>query len=297
MSTQSWSTRLRHDSDATWQEWRDEFITRLNALGSPLVADETNITPGAGARPGTNTEGGYAVYHLGDALHSTAPIYIRFGFGTGPGVTIPRVQATVGTTTDGSGVLGGIVSTIEQIASFLVGETTDTAKQSHFSVNEGFFGLDWKVQDSNANVGSFFVCRTCNSSGSPTGDGAIAHWGSGNVGSINKRQAYRYASPSPTAFTAVTSITDGALGLNPFARTTTVVGSDPQAMMAYTITPRVSPLAYICGVLESEAAEGSTFSVAMIGSTARTFLVMHERSGAFGAQSSGGAMRIAMLWE
>jgi hypothetical protein len=297
MSTQSWSTRLRHDSDATWQEWRDEFITRLGAL-TELAADETNITPGAGARPGSNTEGGYAVFHLNDALHGTAPIYIRFGFGTAGGATAPRVQVTVGTSTNGSGVLGGTaLSTIANIATFGVGETSDTAKQSYFSANEGFFGLNWKVQDSNANVGSFFICRTCDADGEPTAVGALAHWGSGVNSSLTKRQAFRYASPA-AAYTAQVSITDAALGMNPQAQSSTVVGSDPQAMLGYTITPRVEPLAYVCGVRETEAAEGSTFSVAMVGATARTFLVMHERSGNFSAQTGVNTeLRMAMLWE
>ena len=76
MTTASWSTRLRHDSAATYQEWRDEFITKLGLLvtGAVLAADETNITPGAGALPGLNTEGGYAVYHLADSLHGTEPV-------------------------------------------------------------------------------------------------------------------------------------------------------------------------------------------------------------------------------
>jgi hypothetical protein len=296
MSTQSWSTRLRHDDDATWQEWRDEFITKLDAL-TELVADETNITPAAGSKPSANTEGGYAVYHLNDALHGTAPIYIRFGFGSGATSTIPRVRATVGTTTNGSGVLGGVVSTIANIASFLVSETGDAAKQSYFSANEGFFGLNWKVQDSNANVASFFICRTCDANGDPTADGAIAHWGAGNLSSLTKRQAFRYAS-SPVAFTETTDITTAALCLNPQARSTSVVGSDVQAFMAYTVTPRVSPLAYVCGVLESEAAEGSTFDVAMVGTAVRTFLVMHERAGSASAQSAAAnSLRIAMLWE
>lgn len=299
MSTQSWSSRLRHDSDATYQEWRDELITKLGLLvtAGALAADETNITPGAGARPGTNTEQGYAVFHLDDSLHGTAPVYIRFGFGTGSGTTTPRLQATVGTSTNGSGVLGGTaLSTIASIVGSAA-QTGDTPRQSYLSGNDGFLGLSWKV-GAGASEGSFFICRTCDSDGAISATGSLAHWGVGNAVNITKRQAFRYAATA-AAFTATTTVSTGALGLNPQAPSSTLVGSDVQAMMGWTITPRVEPLFGVCGVLDEEAAVGGTFSVTLVGSTPRTYLTMGTGAGPFGEINNGvtGGLHIAMLWE
>lgn len=294
MTTASWSSRVRHDSDATFQEWRDEVITKLGiaVTAGTLAADETNITPGAGARPGVNTEQGYAVYHIADSLHGTAPIYIRFGFGTGTGTTTPRLQATTGTSTNGSGVLGG--TALSTIANFGSGaaQTTDTARQSYLCVNAGFLGIDWKLGSGSNHT--FWICRTCDSDGTPTVTGAIAHWGIGNSTTITKRQAFRYAA-SAAAYTSQSNIVNAALGIVPQTPTSSAVGSDIQVYLGWTITPRVTPLFGICGVFASELVPGGTFTATLVGSTPRTYLTMSTQSGPFGPDS--GTVIMAMLWE
>lgn len=297
MTTQSWSTRVRHDSDATYQEWRDEFITRLNALvsGGALVADETNITPAAGARPGTSTEEGYAVYHLDDPLHGTAPVYIRFGFGTGSGATSPRIQITVGTSTNGSGVLGGTaLSTIATCNAFSA-QTTDVGRQSYMCGLDGFFGFEWKVASNSQ--GAFFVARTVDNDGVPTAEGALIRVSDGAQG-VAKSQAFRYASPA-AAYTAQTAAPNAAIGINPQTPTQTTVGADIQVALGWTISPRATPLVGVCGVLPSEITPGSTFTATLVGAGARTYLAWSANSGPFGAVSAtaAGGMVIAMLWE
>lgn len=294
MTTASWSSRVRHDTDATYQEWRDEFITKLGVMvaAGKLAADETNITPGAGARPGTNTEQGYAVYHIADSLHGTAPIYIRFGFGTAAGTTSPRMQATTGTSTNGSGVLGG--TALSTIADFGISaaQTTDTARQSYLCVNAGFLGIDWKVGSGSNHA--FWICRTCDSDGAPTVTGSMAHWGAGNSAAITKRQAFRYASAA-AAYTAQTAITNAALGIYPQTPANSAVGSDIQVYLGWTISPRVTPLFAVCGVFVSELVAGGTFTATLVGASARTFLTMNTQAGPYGPVS--GAVVMAMLWE
>jgi hypothetical protein len=299
MTTEAWSTRVRHDSDATYQEWRDEFITKLGLMvaGGGLAADETNITPGVGARPGTNTEGGYAVYHLDDPLHATAPIYIRFAFGTHGAATNPRVQVTTGTSTNGSGVLGG--TALSTIASMngSSSQVTDTARASYMSCVDGFFGLSWKI-GAGSSEGGFFICRTCDSTGAPTALGALAHWGSGSTSSITKRQAFRYTSPAE-AYTLQSGAADSLLGFMPQSRTSSDVSGDTQAVLAWTITPRVEPLFAICGVFPTEHPTGSTFSATLVGNTARTFIVWGQASiGHYNAIAGGSnPLCAAMVWE
>lgn len=299
MTTASWSSRVRHDSDATYQEWRDEFITKLGLMvaGGVLAADETNITPGAGARPGASTEQGYAVYHLADSLHGTSPVYIRFGLGTHLGTTAPRIQVTTGTSTNGSGVLGGTaLSTIANVSGSGV-QTTDTARQSYMCCVSGFLGFSWKVGAGSSESG-FFVCRTCDNDGAPTSLGSLAHWGTGATGSITKRQAFRYTATA-AAYTAQTAVDTGMLGFSPQAPTNTTVGSDIQVFLGWTITPRAAPLFGVCGVYAGELAVGGTFSATLVGTTARTYLTMGGASGPFGPVSIGstGGLNTAMLWE
>lgn len=298
MTTASWSTRVRHDSDATYQEWRDEFITKLGLM-TTLVADETNITPGAGARASTNAEQGYAVYHLNDSLHGTAPIYIRFGFGTLSNSAAPRIQITVGTSTNGSGVLGGTaLSTITSVHQLGV-QSSDTPRQSYMCAAEGFFGFWWKV-GSGGSEASFFICRTCDSTGAPTATGSMVHWGGGANTAITKRQAFRYASPA-AAYTAQTAAVESALTMSPQSPTSTSVSGDIQVMLCWTITPRVAPLFGVCGIYASEIAGGNTFTATLVGTTPRTYLAWGGVSGpawgVTGAITSAGYLCLAMLWE
>lgn len=302
MTTSSFSSRVRHDDDATYREWRDEFITAMAALvaGGHLAADETNITPGAGSRPGTGTEQGYAVYHINDSLHGTAPVYLRFGFGTHTGSTSPRIQVTHGTSTNGSGVLGGTaLSTIQSIHSSSA-QTTDTARQSYFCSLPGFLGINWKLGASTSE-GGFFFCRSCDADGVPTVTGGMIHCGQGQSGEYAKRQSFRYAAAAAayTAHFSSEGAGPGMLGFLPQALSTTQVGSDIQVALGWMVTPRVQPLFGICGVLDSELNVGGTFSVALVGASARTFITVGRPFGGFGPIAPGvnGGLTCAMLWE
>jgi hypothetical protein len=298
-TTQSWSTRIRHDSDATYQEWRDELITKLNAC-TYLTADETNITPGAGARTAVNTEQGYAVYHLNDSLHGTAPVYFRFGFGTGAvSTSAPRIQITVGTSTNGSGVLGGTaLATIQSIGAYSAGASTDTARQSYLSSQPGFLGLDHKIGASTSGAGGFFFSRTCDSAGAITVTGGVARWGI-----ALKTACFRFAATANIwSSTGVEALQ--ALALLPLAAAAsgTTVGTDIQVALCTMYTPRVQPVFSVVGVYSNgttgEVAVGSTLSATPVGSTPRTFLVM-ANCGSVGPiiLTTAGGLFPAMLWE
>lgn len=291
MTTASWSTRVRHDSDAVFREWRDEFITKLGLM-TTLAADETNITPGAGTMPAANTEQGYAVYHLNDSLHGTAPIYIRFGFGTGSS-QCPRIQVTTGTSTNGSGVLGGTaLSTIASIHGNAT-QTSDTARISYMCCVEGFFGVSWKVGSGSTDA-AFFICRTCDSDGVPTVTGSLAHWGGGSTTGFTKRQAFRYAATA-AAYTATTSSANGLLGFSPQSPVNTTIGSDIQVFLGWTRSPGATPLFGVCGVYPAELPVGTSFTATIVGSTPRTYLTMgYNGSGPF---DSNNLVYTAMLWE
>lgn len=295
MATEAWSTRLRHDDDATYQEWRDELVAKLTSAG--LAPDETTVVAASGSRPGTTTEESYAVFHLDDALHATSPIYIRFGFGTGGGATTPRVQVTVGTSTNGSGVIGGTAKTLIRSIHQSVAATSDLAKSSYLCVNEGFVGLGWKIEAAGSwPDGLLIICRTCDSSGVPTALGAMVVHGSGQS-ALTATQALRFTAPA-TAFTAQTSAASQCLGFNPQARADSAVGSDLQVFLGWTIAPQVLPLFGVVGLIPGEIVTGVTFSATPVGVTQRTFIALDGRNGTFShTVGSDGNLKFAMLWE
>lgn len=294
MTTQAWTTRIRDDSDATYQEWRDELVLKFVAAG--LGVDETNITAGAGSKPGVNTEGHYAVYHLADSLHGTAPIYIRVSFGTGANASEPRLAFTVGTSTNGSGTLGGTALTTTRFVMAGGGnQATDTARPSYLCVTDGFCGLYYKHGSGTA-VASFFVARTVDTGGAISNLGAMVVWGSSSALAI-ATQALRFPATA-IAYTARTVLPQTQLGFSPQIPSSTSVGSDIQAFLAWTISPQMSPLVGICGVLDGEVSLGTTFAMTPIGVTSRTYIALATTAGPFGADTAGGANpKFGMLWE
>lgn len=298
MSTQSWSTRVRHDTDATWQEWRDELITKLGALvtAGVLGADETNITPAAGARPSTNTEGGYAVYHLADSLHGTAPVYIRFGLGTNGSATAPRIQVTVGTSTNGSGVIGGTALATIRSTHNNSAQATDTTRQSWMCATAGFLGLAWK--SGSGTDALLLVARTVDSVGAITATGAMVVWGQTSVNGLTGTQALRFAATA-AAYTVQTAISNTALCFSPQTPTSSAVGSDNQVFVAWTITPAMAPLLGVCGLLDTDVTAGNTFSATLVGVTAHTYIALTTTFGPAGpvAANASGGLKFAFLWE
>jgi hypothetical protein len=298
MSTQTWSSRVRNDSDATHREWRDEFLTKLNLLvaAGVLAADETNFVAGAGSRPAVSTiDTKYAVFHLNDSMHATARIYIRFTVASGSSFQ-PHVYITVGTSTNGSGVLGGTALSTNTICNNNAVQTTDTVRASYFSCTDGFFGFNWKVGAS-ATEAFFQISRTVNAAGVATGVGAIACWGAGAANGLTKTQAFTF-SPA-AAYTAQTTPPTSALAFNPQCSPSTAVGSNTQAFVGWTPTPAMAPIVGVCGVVNIEQAAGSEFPATLVGSTQRNYLALTTTAGPFGPVNATdtGALKFAMLWE
>lgn len=297
MTTQSWSTRVRHDSDATFREWGLELNTKLAAAGLVQTADTGQINWTTVVRAGTNTNAGYEIWQLNDSLFGTAPIYFRIDYGTSGGTTNPRIQITKGTSTNGSGTLGGTCLSTAKTIHGSATQITDTARQSYLCVVSGFFGLNWKTGAS-ATEGLFLFARTVDATGAPTATGSMVVWGGGATNSVTATQAFRYAATAQ-AFAAQTAIANTALCLSPQALGQTLVGADNQAMLAWTVTPAVAPLLHVCGVLDSEVAQGNTFSATLVGAVAHTYIGLSSTAGpsnGVGTTNTGG-LKFAMVWE
>lgn len=297
MTTQSWSARVRHDSDATFREWGSDFAAKLAAVGLVQTSDTGQINWVTVTRPGINTNAGYEIWRFNDTQQGTAPIYLRIDYGTGSGATSPRMLFTVGTGSNGSGTITGTALSTARNVHGGTAQATDTARQSYMCAVDGFFGFDWKV-GAGITEASFFICRTCDATGAPTATGAMVHWGVGASNSVTARQAFRFAATA-VAYAAQTAAEAAALGLSPQQPSATSVGADIQVFLGWTITPRVEPLFGVCGVYNTELVPGGTFSATLVGSTPRTFLVWSNQCGPFGSAGAAvsGGMNLAMLWE
>lgn len=297
MSTQSWSSRWRHDSDATFQEWATDLFNKLVAVGLVQHTDTGQLaSPVVAARPGANTNAGFWIFRFNDTQQASAPIFIRVDVGTGAGTTTPRISVTKGTGTNGTGTLTGTCLSVLHFihATGASAHTTDTPRQSYFCHVDGFLGLRWKTVDSMESW--FFICRTVDSSGQATNVGAIAGWGLTSPSSMNATQAYKYTSPQQAYVENTGSGT--ALGMFPQTQSSSAVGADLQAFVGYTLTPQVAPLVGVCGVVEAELTSGTTFTTTLVGVTPRTYIALTTQApfSVVPATSTGG-LKYAMLWE
>lgn len=266
MTTATSSTRIRHDSDATFREWGLEFSTKLQAAGLTLTADTGQINWTTVTRPGVNTEAGFEMYRFNDTQQSTSPIFIRFGYGTGNGTTTPRLQMTVGTGSNGSGTITGTAPYTINAVGNAAAATTDTLRNSYWSCGEGYLSFLWKSGD--VNRSTTVIGRTVDSSGTPDADGALIC----SAGSSFLSTACMNFVGTDTITTKRTSGVTAGLCHWPTSATSSLVGTDQQAACAYGSFPRFRPVPYLCGVLNSEFVTGNTFSVAMVGSTPLTYL-------------------------
>ena len=290
MATQAWSTRMRHDSDVFFREWGSELSAKLTAAGLVQTADTGQINWITVVRGASPSDSGYEIYKLNDALVTSAPVFFRIDYGTGTsGTSSPRIRITVGTSTDGAGVLGGTaLSAANLIGNYNGTMTSDTARVSYLCVTEGFFGLNHKINPGSGGEGCFLFSRTVNSSGVPTVTGSLVIWGAGQT----EFQSFRYAATA-AAYTLRASPTLAEVCLFPNTPTSSLVGANNQAYLVWTITPQVAPLLSVCGVVISEVGLGSTFSATLVGTTPHTYIGLDTE---YSIEGSNG-LRPVMLWE
>lgn len=294
MTTEAWSSRVRHDSDATFREWGSELSSKLLAVGMTQTADTGQIDWGTVTRPSTNTSAGFEIWRFNDPSHSTSPIFLRLDYGTAGNADAPQLVVTMGTGSNGSGTITGTaISPARQVVYGTIGQTTDTLRNSYLVYNAtmGFLGLWWKVGSGHAHS-MLFIARTVDADGEGDTTGALMVWANTNVGS-RASQAFRFLSPA-TVFTVKATSASMQLCIWPQSPSSSIVGSDYQVALAFTITPRVQPLSQLCGTVAAEIADATTFNATMVGSTPRTYLAL---DGTATFMDASGTLRPAMLWE
>lgn len=287
MTTATSSTRLRHDSDATFREWGLEFSTFLSTIGLVQTADTGQINWASVTRPGTNTNAGYEIWRFNDALQATAPIYIRFDYGTHSNANAPRIQLTVGVGTNGAGVITAAGSWTTDSLNGSSASTTDVARNSYFCYDGGTLGFFWKAGVT-ARAG-LCITRTVDASGAYTGVGAMIVECASNL--------LRTACMDFSAGTITTKRTTAAsaqLCHWPQSPSTSLVGSDWQVACPYGVYSRFLPHIGFVGCLPSEFTAAVTFTATMVGSTPHTYLAAPDDDTHL---DSNGSLKMAIIWE
>jgi len=310
MTTAAWSSGNASSTDAEFRAWGSEFAAKLAAVGMVQTADTGQINWTTVTNPVVKeTDAGYEIWRFNDAMQATAPIFIKFYYGQGSqngalGAN-PRIRVELGTGSNGTGTLTGTGSGTVRAGNHAVTTTgssgSATATPSYMCHTSGFFGYVWHA--GNKGEGYFALSRTCDTSGVPDATGAVM-WSYGastpNLGNLANAAFLRYASPAsvvmsvgPNSGAAV--YLSYAPGTAAFTTSTTLPSGDKQAFLCWGLFPDMRPVNGICNVQSTEFAAQSTFSVAMVGSTAHTYLQMGIVGAGFQIGLSSG--NLAMLWE
>lgn len=184
MTMQTFSANFSaFSTDAAFRAWGSGCSTALQACGLTLTSDTGMINWTTVTKPtATNTKAGYEVYKFADSLQSTKPVYIRFDYGSA-GQTSgngPCIWATVGTGSNGSGTITGLVWGPQQLnpdANSLANNASPC--QFTHSTSNGYllanFGIAYRASAGAINdvttAGILILERTKDSTGAPTGDG------------------------------------------------------------------------------------------------------------------------------
>jgi hypothetical protein len=94
---------------ADFRAW-SKFIADVFALAWTTTADTGQIDFTTVAAPGAiNTSMGYKMFAMADALQSTKPVFVKVEFGSGGTAAAPAIWLTIGTSTNGTGTVGGTI--------------------------------------------------------------------------------------------------------------------------------------------------------------------------------------------
>lgn len=297
MTTVTWSSGNSHTSDAEFRAWGSELSAKLAAVGLIQTADTGQINWTTVTRPGVSTDAGYEIWRFDDSMQSTAPIFLKFFYGTGSTASVPRIRVDVGTASDGAGGLSGVGSgDIHVCNGYNTASGNSTASPSYLCYADGFLGLVWKLGV--ASQGYLLLCRSCDADGDPTADGYSEFaYGTPSGSSLTMtRRHVRFASPASVIHSTVHGSGEYYASLVPgFLNPTTLPSGDKQVYLSWGAFPDMRPLFGLCAARITEFAAGTTFSAALVGSTARTYLAVGIVGNNYAAGSS--SYTPAMLWE
>lgn len=294
MTTRTYVSNLNHLADAGFRAWSKELHDEMVAAGLVQTADTGQINFTTATRPATNAVAGYTIYRFNDTLQATAPIFIKFEWGTAS-TNQPQVFATVGTGSDGAGNITGVSTT--RVGIWINASPVSTAATyvSNVCVTAGALAIGWKLGDQTGTSkghGFFSVQRSTDDTGALTGAWAAVTRSGTSSTSYNPVQVIDFVNT-----TTYPESVDGSHANVPQNVSSSLVGADVQVFKQYVCTPRVRPLFAQVTVLASEVGANTSFSIIPIGSTvSHTYLSLGSNAN-YAALGGTTSSCLAMIWE
>jgi hypothetical protein len=285
MTTSTTTTPIDQTSDAAFRNWVAEIITQLAAVGLTQTADTGQINTSTVTRAAVNTAAGYTIWRFSDTLQSTSPIFLKLEFGSGSFTNYPQMWVSISTGTNGAGTLNNLAGATPVrfvCTSSNSPSSTTNSYPSYFCCDQstiGYVGMSWKIGGSNtynanSSYSGFHLGRSNDSTGASTGSAVflLSNAASSALSAWGTMQCYSYTTTA--IYPAASALSSAALywGIYPLSPTVTLTGGAVQVMPGMMMTPSIQFTQCIGLCSATEIPPGSTFSSALIGSTARTYI-------------------------
>lgn len=294
MTIASTNTVVDQTSDAAFRTWVAEVITMLfTTLGVTQTSDTGQINTSTVTRVATtNTAAGYVIGRFNDTAQSTSPVFFKLEFGTGSTQpTSPAMWITVGTGSNGSGTLTGVVTGRTAMGTFgaISSISTPFITRGCYSAAAGVLWINWKqggTGTGSTSLSGFVIFRSADSAGVVTTDSVHLLSSSGvatpsstggcvQVISYLTSTAYNSASP----FTGTNEYF-----FMPWAALSTLFTTNTQLGPFFSYTPVIGITPWLGMAVVTEFGINSTDTFALVGSTTHTYVSV----GGFGGLNSFG---------
>ena len=283
MANSIFSATMSNATTATFRAWGSALSSQIAKMLTRVVQtgdiDWATVTTPITA----TTFAGSEVYRFNDALQSTAPLFLKFEYGTGANLVSSGLRLTVGKSADGAGNIGGVLLAATTVA----GYSGALAPSNCYTSGVGsWFALSLAPAE-NGGGSLLYIERSVNSGGTPTGDALLVGW---QVAAANG-QNHRFID---YVSTATESVTGGIIAMPlPLANDRSIAnGTTTPVFPAACVSPvglywrpRV-----ILGTARQNAGLGEIINSLLDGNTYLSLGV-----GSRGADQRGGAYATSMI--
>lgn len=192
-------------TDADHRAFATGIHNLLVAAGLTQTADTGQANLATITRPTLGAASGFEIFRFNDTEQATLGCFIRVNYCSGTSiVTIPAIQLSVGTGTNGAGVLSSAVTPISIPGSWDSGaDTPGTSRPAFASYAEGQFILTFGLDAPGNRFAFWYIGRPRAFDGSRTTDGFI--WLTyGSMTQMRARVVYRAVGGGPAVYASST---------------------------------------------------------------------------------------------
>jgi len=189
-------------TNAQFQAWGSGVDGTFITCGWVRTSDTGQINWASVAFPASaNTSQGYSIFKMNDSWQSTAPVFLKIEYGSGTGAALtPGFWITIGTGSDGSGNITGVLLTRLQVYPW---NNVNTASNCYFSGNtDRYCACLWPNSANSYEYILFSIERTKDSSGNTTSTGLLFLTNGQTSSSGTKSQYIPFSGTIPSLYSA-----------------------------------------------------------------------------------------------